>query len=565
MVIGTRYTLVSPIGSGGMGAVWRATDELLHREVAVKEVVLPPGMTAAERDAVTERTMREARAAAALSHPAVIRVFDVVTHSERPWIVMELLKADSLADLIERDGPLAPRAVAKIGLALLGALEAAHQAGVLHRDVKPGNVLISADGRCVLTDFGVARSVRDSDLTTPGMVLGSPHFISPERAIGGRFGPPSDLFSLGVTLYTAVEGKAPFDRGDAIRTMQAVVNDPPEPPQRAGHLTQVLYGLLEKDPAKRWGVERTRTVLRTLLLGPSATPERAQAVTPRVAVTPPGRATSMMAAGSPAPAGAGRFGVPGQPGAPGFVTPHGMAPNGAADPWRVGRATVHNPAPGQPQVAVAPTGAPYRGMGYPPAPPRQRPLTAWIFGAAAVLVAVVLVVSAVGYGSGWFSEGTPPPTGQPTETGPAFPVRTYQGQGVSVNVPADWKRTNVQNFVQFHDPADTTSWLRINVVSDSRQPAQILRVSHRGFAQGCCGLTNYRRIELRTATLDGHRGAELEYVATRTATGQRRHGLWRMIVVNGRSYQVYLSVPQAQFREHSKVFTEAARSLRVTG
>ncbi|HEX2417013.1 MAG TPA: serine/threonine-protein kinase, partial [Micromonosporaceae bacterium] len=139
-VIGGRYTLVSPIGSGGMGAVWRANDGLLHREVAIKEVVLPPGMTAPERDAVTERTMREARAAAALSHPAVIRVFDVVTDSHRPWIVMELLKADSLADLIERDGPLAPRAVAKIGLALLGALEAAHQAGVLHRDVKPGNV-----------------------------------------------------------------------------------------------------------------------------------------------------------------------------------------------------------------------------------------------------------------------------------------------------------------------------------------------------------------------------------------------------------------------------------------
>jgi hypothetical protein len=574
MEIGGRYTLVSPIGSGGMGAVWRATDGLLHREVAIKEVVLPPGMTAAERDAVTERTMREARAAAALSHPAVIRVFDVVTDSGRPWIVMELLKADSLADLIERDGSLAPRAVAKIGLALLGALEAAHQAGVLHRDVKPGNVLISADGRCVLTDFGVARSVRDSDLTTPGMVLGSPHFISPERAIGGNFGPPSDLFSLGVTLYTAVEGKAPFDRGDALRTMQAVVNDPPEPPQRAGHLTQVLYGLLEKDPAKRWGVERTRTVLRTLLLGPSAAPEQSHAATTRLVMTPPGQATSMMPAAAAAsgvprtsgvPSQPGVPGLPGQPGVPGHVTPHGVAPNGGLDPWRVGRATVHNPAPGQPQVAVAPAATPYQAPGYPPAPPRQRPITAWVFGAAAVLVAVVLMVTAVGYGSGWFSGDDPPPTGQPTETGPAFPVRTYQGPGVSVHVPADWKRANTRNFAQFHHPADTSSWLRINVVPDSRQPGQILRASHRGFAQGCCGLTNYRRLALRNATLDGQRGAELEYVATNAATGQRRHGIWRVIVVAGRSYQVYMSVPQPRFKEHSAVFAEAVRSMRVTG
>ncbi|MGH3716222.1 MAG: serine/threonine-protein kinase, partial [Micromonosporaceae bacterium] len=268
-VIGGRYTLVSPIGTGGMGAVWRATDRLLRREVAIKEVVLPPTMPASERDAVTERTLREARAAAGLNHPSVVRVYDVVTDGGRPWIVMELLKAHSLADLIERDGPLATRSVAKIGLAMLGALEAAHAAGVLHRDVKPGNVLICADGRCVLTDFGVARSVSDTDMTTPGMVLGSPHFISPERATGGRFGPPSDLFSLGVTLYTAAEARAPFDRGDAISTMNAVVNEPPEQPRRAGELTPVLYGLLEKDPARRWDVDRTRAALRGLLLGAS--------------------------------------------------------------------------------------------------------------------------------------------------------------------------------------------------------------------------------------------------------------------------------------------------------
>src|SRR5262249_29920766 len=241
IVIGGRYALRTAIGHGGMGTVWRATDTLLRRDVAVKEVLLPQGMAASDRDAMYQRTLREARAAAALSHPAVVQVYDVVTEGGRPWIVMELLQARSLAEIIIEDGPLAPRAVARIGIALLGALEVAHAAGVLHRDVKPANVLICVDGRCVLTDFGVARMPSDSQLTTPGMVLGSPHFISPERAIGAAFGPPSDLFSLGVTLYAAVEGRPPFDRPDPIETMRAVVEDAPAPAVRAGALTRALF------------------------------------------------------------------------------------------------------------------------------------------------------------------------------------------------------------------------------------------------------------------------------------------------------------------------------------
>ena len=176
-----------------MGTVWRAADTLLRRDVAIKEVILPPGLAPTDRDAMYERTMREARAAAALQHPAVVQVYDVVHENGRPWIVMELLEARSLADMVIEDGPVNPRVVAKIGIALLGALEVAHAHGVLHRDVKPANVLICTDGRCVLTDFGVARMPTDVQLTTPGMVLGSPHFISPERAMGSDFGPPSDL------------------------------------------------------------------------------------------------------------------------------------------------------------------------------------------------------------------------------------------------------------------------------------------------------------------------------------------------------------------------------------
>src|SRR5262249_10497133 len=257
----------TPVGHGGMGAVWRAADTLLRRDVAVKEGILPPTMPRGEKDALCERTLREARAAAALSHPSGVQGYDRAADGGRPWVWVELGEARSLADMVIDDGPLSGRAVAKIGIAMLGALEVAHAAGVLHRDVKPANVLITADGRCVLTDFGVARLPTESKLTTPGMVLGSPHFISPERAVGVSFGPPSDLFSLGVTLYTAVEGGPPFDRGDPFETMRAVVEENPRPAKLAGPLEPVLMGLLEKEPSDRWSVDQARAVLRELLSG----------------------------------------------------------------------------------------------------------------------------------------------------------------------------------------------------------------------------------------------------------------------------------------------------------
>ncbi|MEH0935219.1 serine/threonine-protein kinase [Micromonospora psammae] len=308
--IGGRYSLRSAVGNGGMGTVWRANDTLLRRDVAVKEVVLPPGLAPSDRDAMYERTLREARAAAAIQHPAVVQVYDVVTEGGRPWIVMELLDARSLADMVIEDGPVAPRAVAKIGIALLGALEVAHANGVLHRDVKPANVLICTDGRCVLTDFGVARMPTDVQLTTPGMVLGSPHFISPERAMGQDFGPPSDLFSLGVTLYTAVEGRPPFDKGDPIETMHAVVEDPPATPQRSGPLTRVLMGLLEKDPARRLDVHTARAMLRELLAGPlTSTATAVNSVTDPYAVVPVQRpSTPPPPAAEPEPKPSGQIG-----------------------------------------------------------------------------------------------------------------------------------------------------------------------------------------------------------------------------------------------------------------
>ena len=264
-VVAGRYSLLDRLGSGGMGTVWRAHDDVLDREVAVKEVVFPPGLSDAERDQLRERTRREARAAARLHHPNVVTVHDVVEHDGAPFIVMELVEARDLADVVREDGPLAPQRVAEIGLAVLGALTAAHRQGILHRDVKPGNVLLcgtaDAPGRVVLTDFGIATSAGDSSITSTGLVLGSPSYIAPERARGRQPGPASDLWSLGATLYTAVEGRPPFDEGEPLATVLAVTTGEPAPFVAAGPLEPVLSGLLARDPEQRLDAGAARAAL----------------------------------------------------------------------------------------------------------------------------------------------------------------------------------------------------------------------------------------------------------------------------------------------------------------
>jgi serine/threonine protein kinase len=250
-LVAERYRLLDRLGSGGMGVVWLARDEVLGRDVAIKEVVLPPGLSPDERDLVRLRTRREARAAARLSHVNVVRIYDVVDGPAAPWIVMEYVPSRSLQQELSENGPMPSARAAQIGLDVLAALRAAHRAGVLHRDVKPGNVLLAEDGRVVLTDFGLATVSGEAAVTRPGLVIGSPGFISPERARGEPGQPESDLWSLGATLYAAVEGHGPFDRDSAIATLTAVGNEDPDPPQNAGPLAQVFDGLLRKDPAAR--------------------------------------------------------------------------------------------------------------------------------------------------------------------------------------------------------------------------------------------------------------------------------------------------------------------------
>src|SRR3954447_25005036 len=260
-VVADRYRLIAPLGQGGMGRVWRATDVVLHRDVAIKELVPPPGLTLGERQEMRERSLREARAIARLNNVNVVRVFDVLRTDADPWIVMEYVPSRSLQDALAAEGPFNPIRAAEIGLGVLGALRAAHRAGVVHRDVKPGNVLLGADGRVVLTDFGLATVPGDPNVTRTGLVLGSPAYIAPERARDGTAGPGADLWSLGATLYAAVEGASPFARPSAIATLAALATENPPPARNAGPLKPVLNGLLRKDPTHRINAEEAERLL----------------------------------------------------------------------------------------------------------------------------------------------------------------------------------------------------------------------------------------------------------------------------------------------------------------
>ncbi|MGW1134116.1 serine/threonine-protein kinase [Streptomyces griseoluteus] len=250
-LVAGRYRLTDSIGSGGMGRVWRAHDEVLHRKVAVKELTAALYVSESDQQVLLARTRAEARAAARINHSAVVTVHDVLEHDGRPWIVMELVEGESLADAVKERGRIEPREAARIGLWVLRALRAAHTAGVLHRDVKPGNVLLGRDSRVLLTDFGIAQIEGDSTITRTGEVVGSVDYLAPERIRGHDPGPASDLWALGATLYTAVEGRSPFRRTSALGTMQAVVEEDAEEPRHAGPLAPVIAALLHKDPTRR--------------------------------------------------------------------------------------------------------------------------------------------------------------------------------------------------------------------------------------------------------------------------------------------------------------------------
>ena len=471
LLIAGRYRLDAVLGRGGMGVVWSGVDTLLERPVAMKEIRLPPTVDDDERLRFQNRVLREARAAARLNHRSVVTVYDVVDEDEQPYIVMELVRAPSLAELVAQRGPLSPQRVAELGAGIAGALGSAHRQGIIHRDVKPGNVLVPESGAARLTDFGIASITDESGTATTQRLVGSPSYMSPEQATNGVLTDASDRWSLGSTLYYAVEGVPPFDRGEAIPTLTSILSDPPRPPERAGPLGPVLLGLLAKDPTDRPSDDDLQAQL-VALAGPSRSPVgRPAAAAPAVERTPPTVE------------------------APPVITP---------DP---------NPGPRpierEHRVAPAPVG-PSRAL----------------IGAAALLAvlvigaAVVLVASRGGGGSSRASGGAgTPDTMASSTTGPpssasagAVPANwvAYRdpSTGFTISHPPTWSISTSGTRTDFRDPA-TGAYLRVDHISPPHADAAAdWRAYEPAFAAANPG---YQRIQITPTTFQGFRAATWEY------------------------------------------------------
>jgi len=543
-----------------MGVVWAATDELLGRAVAVKEVVPPPGLTAEQAELTRTRSLREARAAARITSRSAVKVFDVVEEDGRPWIVMELLDARSLSDIITANGPLPPAKVAEIAGQLLEALTAAHASGVLHRDVKPSNVMIEDGGRVVLTDFGIAALDGDPSITTTGVLIGSAAYIAPERAHGEPASPASDLWSLGCTMFTALEGRPPFDRGGSMATLGAVLTEDPLRGVSAGPLSPVLEGLLRKDTRHRLSAEDTDRLLRTAVTAPT-TPMRAGTPMPGAPLS--GGTTSVLPvlpADSPvAPPPAPRV-VPSRP------PPRPAPSRPAAAPPAVSR-----PAPSRPE----------------PVPPVGR---ARRRGAKVVLVALLAAVLALGaivVGAILLSNGDGDPDqaagpgGQQsvssstaaassssdpaTETsrseiepttigGLSLPdgFRLHEDEtGFSIAVPEDWVVTKDGPRTDFTEPG-TGRFLRVDQTQDP-QPDPVADWENQE-ASVSQRLTGYERIRIDPVVYRDYDSADWEFTWA-PAEGEPLHVLNRNLITGPeQAYALYWSTPESEWEDSLELF-----------
>ena len=540
-LVAGRYALSEQVGAGGMGVVWRGYDELLQRQVAVKELHFPPHMGDEERERLARRTLREARAVAAVDDPSAVRVFDIVEQDGRPWIVMEYLDGSTLTDVIRERGPLPADEVIRIGQALLNALEAAHAAGVLHRDVKPSNVMIAPDGRVALTDFGIATSLDGegdgADTTTSGVIVGSPAYMSPERARGEAPTAASDLWSLGATLWTAAEGRPPFGGPTGLATMTAVATEPPPACERcAGPLGELLLRLMDRDPTARPPLDAVRRELSALV---DTAPRRPVAADP-YPTEPLPVAFDRTTALDPI--------VDAPPAAPAAVAPAtAAAPPRAVTPAR----------------ATPPRGGSRRGL-------------AWLVAALVALVVVAAVLATVVLG-GNDSPGPSADKSSPRASASASAKASNGAAGESAALPDGWHRyTNsslgwsigVPPGWQVRDEGDTATFTdpaggRYARV-DTRYPAgpsavgawQDQERSFRGSHPG------YQRIKLATIQADGYRdAADWEFTYT---SGAALHALDRALVTNGnRGYAVYFQTHDDQWSSSNDVLQGFLSSFRA--
>lgn len=539
LVLAGRYRLGEVLGRGGMGKVWRAHDEVLHRTVAVKELTAGLYVAEADRLVLHARTQKEARAAARITHPGVVTVHDVIEYDKRPWIVMQYVDGPSLADETKEKGDIAPREAARIGLHVLSALRAAHSAGVLHRDVKPGNVLLARDGQVLLTDFGIAAIEGDSTITRTGELVGSIDYLAPERVRGGDPGPASDLWSLGATLYTAVEGRSPFRRTSPISTMQAVVTEEPPPPVNAGPLGPVITALLRKDPADRPTAAETEQMLLDAMEGRE--PRSAQAHVPTQRVPEEDRFAYAGADGSTA-----------------------RLPGTAPSP----------PAPTAP-VAGHPSAPVTRRAG------SRRWRTVLVVVVAAAVLGGAGGLAAMKYGQGASADGrtttaptaptTPRTTPPPTATDPAPEIpdgwrRVDDPAGFSLVVPEDWTREVNEGQIDY-TPDGGAHRIRISVDPDPDFDHPYLHMQNME-EQLADRLPGYQRIRLEKNDFRDRPGSLWEFTwhETQDHAGPR-HGIDQMYYggSGGPEYALYLTAPQEGWETSREKFDIMLRSWRAPG
>ncbi|MGW1222844.1 serine/threonine protein kinase [Streptomyces californicus] len=562
LVLAGRYRLGDVLGRGGMGKVWRAHDEVLHRTVAVKELTAGLYVAEADRLVLHARTQKEARAAARITHPGVVTVHDVIEYDQRPWIVMQYVDGPSLADAAKESGEIAPREAARIGLHVLSALRAAHSAGVLHRDVKPGNVLLARDGQVLLTDFGIAAIEGDSTITRTGELVGSIDYLAPERVRGGDPGPASDLWSLGATLYTAVEGTSPFRRTSPISTMQAVVTDEPPAPVNAGPLGPVITALLRKDPDDRPTAAQTEQMLLDAMEGRE--PRAAQAHVPTQRYPEESRYGYRDPRGADAPAD-----PPGSDGSTARLP-------GAADP-AAERTAPDQPAPAPAHPVTGPASAPVtRRSGS-----RWRTVLAVVVAAAVLGGAAGLVAMKYGEGSDTpggtgggtaasspqATPGTTPEATDPAQGVPDVPdgwQRVEDPAGFSLVVPDGWRR-QVQDGQIDYTPDGGAHRIRVSVDPDPDFDHPFLHMESME-EQLSERLPGYRRIGLEKNTFRDRPGALWEFTWNETKDhAGLRHGIDQMYYggPGGPEYALYLTAPEDGWAESREKFDIMLRSWRA--
>jgi serine/threonine protein kinase len=568
-LVGGRYRLQEILGSGGMGRVWLAEDELLRRPVAVKEMLGP----AADRVDIQLRTVREARAAARLDHPGVVKVFDVVWLSDRAWIVMEYVRSRSLQIAVQADGPFDHRAAARIGLRVLGALRAAHAARVLHLDVKPHNVLLAEDGRVVLGDFGLAVTA-DPDGGPEPVLMGSPYYVAPERIkLGGRPSPATDLWSLGATLYAATEGRPPFVRATTAASLSAVLHDEPDPAKRPGPLTPVLLDLLAKKRDDRPGAADLERRLREVAEGGVPRPRRSPGVAARgtATVTPVGSvsrgpsvppasaassapaassgsaASSASAASIPAgPAGS----VPPAPAASDFLAPAGVEPEllpamGVSEELPRGRKKRYVLV-GAAVVLVAAVGAAIglddQRSGAPAAP--QPSVAAATSGASGAAVAPA-VVSACGAGVE-ATAVTPAKTRVPAGL-PAGWVWFRDPTGFTLALPAGWQRSMSGTVVCFEGPTAGAAFMVDSAALVTRKPLEYFQSQEKS-----AKLPGYQRISMDNLLLR-RGGADWEYTWQPDSDTTQHVRRVLLAVTDSRSYLLKWTTSDAAWSRNVKL------------